>query len=193
MSRIPSHVIDEIMNTARIEEVIGEYVQLKKSGSNYKGLSPFTEERTPSFMVSPAKQIFKCFSTGKGGTAVSFLMELEQFSYPEALRWLAERYNIQLPEEKPLTPEEQQELTERESLQIINAYARDFFADTIKTSNEGKTIGYSYFKERGFKEDTIEKFQLGYCPRNEKSFTETALEKGYKQKYLEQQIGRAHV
>lgn len=186
MSRIPSHTIDEIMNTARIEEVIGEYVQLKKSGSNYKGLSPFTEERTPSFMVSPAKQIFKCFSTGKGGTAVSFLMELEQFSYPEALRWLADRYNIQLPEEKPLTPEEQEELTERESLQIINSYARDFFVDTIKNTSEGKTIGYSYFKERGFKEDTIEKFQLGYCPRNEKSLTETALEKGYKQKYLEQ-------
>ena len=186
MSRIPSHIIDEIMNTARIEEVIGEYVQLKKSGSNYKGLSPFTEERTPSFMVSPAKQIFKCFSTGKGGTAVSFLMELEQFSYPEALRWLAERYNIQLPEEKPLTPEEQQELSERESLQIINSYARDFFADTIKTSSEGKTIGFSYFKERGFTESTIDKFQLGYCPRSEKSFTKTAIEKGYKQKYLEQ-------
>jgi DNA primase len=186
MSRIPSHIIDEIMNTARIEEVIGEYVQLKKSGSNYKGLSPFTEERTPSFMVSPAKQIFKCFSTGKGGTAVSFLMELEQFSYPEALRWLAERYNIQLPEEKPLTQEEQEELSERESLQIINSYARDFFADTIKTSSEGKTIGFSYFKERGFTEATIDKFQLGYCPRSEKSFTETAIEKGYKQKYLEQ-------
>ncbi len=186
MSRIPSHIIDEIMNTARIEEVIGEYVQLKKSGSNYKGLSPFTEERTPSFMVSPAKQIFKCFSTGKGGTAVSFLMELEQFSYPEALRWLAERYNIQLPEEKPLSIEEQQELSERESLQIINSYARDFFAETIKTSSEGKTIGFSYFKERGFTDSTIDKFQLGYCPRNEKSFTETAIEKGYKQQYLEQ-------
>lgn len=186
MSRIPSHIIDEIMNTARIEEVIGEYVQLKKSGSNYKGLSPFTEEKTPSFMVSPAKQIFKCFSTGKGGTAVSFLMELEQFSYPEALRWLAERYNIQLPEAKPLSPEEQQELTERESLQIINTYAKDFFVDTIKNTNEGKNIGYTYFKERGFRDDTIEKFQLGYCPRSEKSFTDTALEKGYKQKYLEQ-------
>src|SRR5690554_5266660 len=185
MSRIPSHIIDEIMNTARIEEVIGEYVQLKKSGSNYKGLSPFTEEKTPSFMVSPAKQIFKCFSTGKGGTAVSFLMELEQFSYPEALRWLAERYNIQLPEAKPLTQEEQEELSERESLQIINSYARDFFVDTIINSAEGKSIGYSYFKERGFREDIIDKFQLGYCPRNEKSFTETAIEKGYKQKYLE--------
>lgn len=174
------------MNTARIEEVIGEYVQLKKAGSNFKGLSPFTEEKTPSFMVSPAKQIFKCFSTGKGGTVVSFLMELEQFSYPEALRWLAERYNIQLPEEKPLTPEEKEELSERESLQIINDYAKSFFVDTIKNSEEGKTIGYSYFKERGFRSDTIDKFQLGYCPKNEKSLTETALEKGYKQKYLEQ-------
>src|SRR5690554_8066636 len=117
------------MNTARIEQVIGEYVQLKKSGSNYKGLSPYTEEKTPSCMVSPAKQIFKCFSTGNGGTAVSFLMELEQFSYPEALRWLAERYNIQLPDAKPLSPEEQQELTDRVSLQFINAYAKVFCVD----------------------------------------------------------------
>lgn len=185
MARIPSHTIDEIMSTARIEEVIGDYVQLKKSGSNYKGLSPFTEEKTPSFMVSPAKQIFKCFSTGKGGTVVSFLMEMEQFSYPEALKWLAERYNIQLPEEKPLTPEEQEQITERESLQIINDYARDFFTDTIMNTNEGKTIGLSYFKERGFRQDIIERFQLGYCPRKEKSFTETALEKGFKQEYLE--------
>lgn len=186
MARIPSHIIDEIMSTARIEEVIGDYVQLKKSGSNYKGLSPFTEERTPSFMVSPAKQIFKCFSSGKGGTVVSFLMEIEQFSYPEALKWLAERYNITLPEEKPLTPEEKEEITERESLQIINDYARDFFVDTIHNSDEGKTIGLSYFKERGFRPEIIERFQLGYCPRKEKSFTETTIEKGYKQAYLEQ-------
>ena len=186
MARIPAHIIDEIMNTTRIEEVIGDYVQLKKSGSNYKALSPFTEEKTPSFMVSPAKQIFKCFSTGKGGTAVTFLMELEQFSYPEALKWLANRYNIVLPEEKPLTPEEQQALSERESLQIVNTFARDFFADTIKNTKEGKTIGHSYFKERGFREDTIDKFELGYCPLEEKSFTETAIEKGYNQAYLEQ-------
>lgn len=186
MRRIPSHIIDDIMNTARIEEVIGDYVQLKKSGSNYKGLSPFTEEKTPSFMVSPAKQIFKCFSSGKGGTVVSFLMEMEQFSYPEALKWLAERYNIQLPEEKPLTEEEKEAITERESLQIINEYARDFFVDTIHKSDEGKTIGLAYFKERGFRQDIIERFQLGYCPRKEQSFTETALEKGFKQQYLEQ-------
>lgn len=185
MSRIPAHLIDEIMNTARVEEVIGEYVQLKKAGSNYKGLSPFTEEKTPSFVVSPAKQIFKCFSTGKGGTVVSFLMEIEQFSYPEALRWLAERYNITLPESKPLTPEEQLELTERESLQIVNTFARDFFVDTIHNSKEGKLIGYSYFKERGYTPETIKRFELGYCPKEEKSLTETAIEKGYKQVYLE--------
>ncbi|MBW7867406.1 MAG: DNA primase [Brumimicrobium sp.] len=185
-ARIPPHIVDEIMNTARIEEVIGEYVQLKKSGSNYKGLSPFTDEKTPSFMVSPAKQIFKCFSTGKGGTVVSFLMEIEQFSYPEALRWLADKYNIQLPEEKPLSEEELQELTERESLQIINTFARDYFVEAMNNTSEGKTVGYSYFKERGFTPQTIEKFQLGYCPQEEKSFTETALEKGYKLTYLEQ-------
>lgn len=185
MNRIPQHIIDEIMNTAHIEEVIGDYVQLKKSGSNYKGLSPFTEERTPSFMVSPAKQIFKCFSSSKGGTVVTFLMEMEQFSYPEALKWLAERYNIELPEEKPLTAEEQEALTERESLQIINDYARDFFVKTIHESDEGKAVGLSYFVERGFRKDIIEKFQLGYCPKNETSLTETALKEGYKQEYLE--------
>lgn len=186
MSRIPAHIIDEIITTARIEEVIGDYVHLKKAGSNFKGLSPFTEERTPSFMVSPAKQIFKCFSTGKGGTVVTFVMEIEQFSYPEALRWLADRYNITIPESKPLTAAEQEELTERESLQIVNTYAKDYFVDTMMNTNEGRNIGLSYFKERGFRIDIIEKFQLGYCPREEKSFTETAIEKGYKQKYLEQ-------
>src|SRR5690554_891077 len=115
------------MNTARIEEVIREYVHLKKAGSNYKGLSPFVDEKTPSFMVSPAKQIFKDFSSGKGGTVVTFLMEIEQFSFPEAVKWLANRYNITLPEEKPLTPEEVLELSERESLQIVNDFAKDYF------------------------------------------------------------------
>jgi DNA primase len=183
--RIPPHIIDDIMNTARIEEVIGEYVNLKRAGSSLKGLSPFTDEKTPSFMVSPAKQIFKCFSTGKGGTVVTFLMEQEQFSYPEALKWLANRYNIELPKEKPLTPEEKAELTERESLSIINDYARDFFHQQLKESEEGKAIGLSYFKERGFSDEIIDQFQLGYCPRSEGSFTETALKKGYKQEYLE--------
>ncbi|MFA5574472.1 MAG: DNA primase [Brumimicrobium sp.] len=185
MSRIPEHIVDEVMNTARIEEVIREYVHLKKAGSNYKGLSPFVDEKTPSFMVSPAKQIFKDFSSGKGGTVVTFLMEIEQFSFPEAVKWLANRYNITLPEEKPLTPEEVLELSERESLQIVNDFAKDYFVDTIKNTKEGKTVGYSYFIERGFTPEIIEKFQLGYCPRDEKSLTETAIAKGFKQEYLE--------
>ena len=111
MARIPPHIIEDIMNTARIEEVIGDFVALKRSGSNLKGLSPFTDEKSPSFMVSPAKQIFKCFSSGKGGTVVSFIMEHEHFSYPEALKWLADRYNIEVPEDKPLTAEEQEQIT----------------------------------------------------------------------------------
>lgn len=183
--RIPQHIIDDIMSTARIEEVIGDYVNLKRAGSNLKGLSPFTEEKTPSFIVSPAKQIFKCFSTGKGGTVVSFLMEQEQFSYPEALKVLAERYNIELPEERPATPEELAEQTERESLSIINDFARDFFVERMHKGEEGKTIGLSYFTERGFRKDIIEKFQLGYCPEKEQSFTDTALKKGFKKEYLE--------
>jgi DNA primase len=183
--RIPAHIIDEIMTTARIEEVIGDYVNLKRAGSNLKGLSPFTEEKTPSFVVSPAKQIFKCFSTGKGGTVVSFLMEQEQFSYPEALKNLADRYNIELPEEKPLTPEELAQQTERESLSIINDFARDFFVERMHQGEEGKTIGLSYFVERGFRTDIIDKFQLGYCPEKEQSFSDTALKKGFKKEYLE--------
>jgi DNA primase len=180
MSRIPPHIIDDILNTARIEEVIGDFVALKKSGSNYKGLSPFTDEKSPSFMVSPVKQIFKCFSSGKGGNVVSFMMEHEHFSYPEALKWLADRYNIEIPEEKPLTSEEQQKLSERESLQVINDFARDFFVDRMHSGVEGKAIGYSYFVERGFRKEIIEKFQLGYCPQQEESFTDVALKKGFR-------------
>lgn len=185
MSNIPPHIIDEIMQTARIEEVIGEFVNLKKAGSNLKGLSPFTNEKTPSFVVSPAKQIFKCFSTGKGGTVVTFLMEKEHFSYPEALRWLADKYGVQLPEERELTPEEQSFISERESLYVINEFAKEHFKKNITDSEEGKSIGYSYFIERGFRPDIIDKFQLGYCLNSGTDFTETALKKGYKLEYLE--------
>ncbi|MDX1445246.1 DNA primase [Lishizhenia sp.] len=186
MARIPQHIIDEIMETSRIEEVIGEFVNLKRAGSSLKGLSPFTDEKTPSFIVSPAKQIFKCFSTGKGGTVVTFLMEKEHFSYPEALRWLADKYHIELPEEKPLTPEEQEQLTERESLHIVNDFAKDFFVEHMHESDEGKAIALSYFRERGLRDDIIKKFQLGFCPQNSKSLTDVALEKGYQLKYLKQ-------
>lgn len=171
------------MNAARIEEVIGEFVHLKKSGSSLKGLSPWTDEKTPSFMVSPAKGIFKDFSSGKGGSVVTFLMEHEHFTYPEALRWLAKRYNIEVEEEKP-TPEMEEARNERESLYIINEFARDWFIDKMWESEEGQNIGLSYFKERGFHESTIKKFQLGYNPDNFQAFTDEAIEKGYKLEYL---------
>ncbi|MFM7542003.1 MAG: DNA primase [Actinomycetales bacterium] len=185
MNKIPSHIIDEIMQTARIEEVIGSFVNLKRAGSNLKGLSPFTDEKTPAFIVSPAKQIFTCFSTGKGGTVVSFLMEKEHFSYPEALKWLANKYNITIPVERESTAEELAILNERDSLYIINDFARNYFVNQMNESDEGKAIGLSYFEERGFRKDIIEKFQLGYCLNKGNDFTKAALEKGYKIEYLE--------
>jgi DNA primase len=185
MSKIPAHVIDQIMQTSRIEEVIGDFVQLKRAGSNLKGLSPFTDEKTPSFMVSPAKQIFKCFSTGKGGTVVSFLMEKEHFSYPEALRWLANRYNIEIPEESAPTAEEIADKNERDSLFIINEFAKNHFFHNLFETEEGKAVGLTYFEERGFRKDIVEKFQLGYCLNVSDDFTKNAIEKGYKLEYLE--------
>ena len=185
MAIIPPHIVDDIMQASRIEEVIGEFVNLKRAGSNLKGLSPFTDEKTPSFVVSPAKQIFKCFSTGKGGTVVTFLMEKEHYSYPEALRWLADKYGIQVPEDKPATAEELAAISERESLHIINEFARDHFKHNLHETNEGKKIGLSYFIERGFRPEIIEKFQLGYCLNKGDDFTQSAISKGYNPEYLE--------
>ena len=185
MAKIPPHIIEDIMQTSRIEEVIGEFVNLKRAGANLKGLSPFTDEKSPSFVVSPAKQIFKCFSTGKGGTVVTFLMEKEHFSYPEALRWLADKYSIQLPEDVPATAEEMAANTERESLHIINEFAKEYFSKNMHESEEGKAIGLSYFEERGFRADIVQKFQLGYCSNKSDEFTKAALAKGYKLEYLE--------
>ncbi len=185
MSKIPAHIVDQIIQASRIEEVIGDFVQLKRAGSNLKGLSPFTDEKTPSFIVSPAKQIFKCFSTGKGGTVVSFLMEKEHFSYPEALRWLASRYNVEIPEETAPTADELAEKTERDSLFIINEFAKNHFTHNLHETEEGSAVGLSYFEERGFRKDIIEKFQLGYCLNISDDFTKHALEKGYKMEYLE--------
>lgn len=185
MSRIPPHIVDEIMQTARIEEVIGEFVNLKRAGSSLKGLSPFVDEKTPSFMVSPAKQIFKCFSSGKGGSVVTFLMEKEHFSYPEALRWLADKYGVQVPEDEPQTAEEIAAITERESLYIINEFAKEHFMHNMHEVNEGQTVALSYFEERGFRPDIVKKFQLGYCLNSGNDFTKHALDKGYKLEYLE--------
>jgi DNA primase len=185
MSKIPSHTIDEIIQTARIEEVIGEFVSLKRAGSNLKGLSPFTDEKTPSFVVSPAKQIFKCFSTGKGGSVVTFLMEKEHFSYPEALRWLADKYNVQIPEETAPTADELAAKSERDSLYIINEFAKNHFMQNLHESEEGKAIGITYFEERGFRKDIIERFQLGYSINVSDDFTKAAIAKGYKLEYLQ--------
>lgn len=184
MSKIPPHIVDQIMQTAIIEEVIGEFVQLKKAGSNLKGLSPFTDEKTPSFVVSPAKQIFKCFSTGTGGTVVTFLMEKEHFSYPEALRWLADKYGIEIPEGRKQTKEELESISEKESLFVINDFANQYFQNNIHSREEGKSIGLSYFVERGYTLETIEKFQLGYCIDKSDDFSKSAINKGYKSEYL---------
>ena len=185
MSKISALIIDQIMQASQIEDVIGDFVNLKRAGSNLKGLSPFTDEKTPSFVVSPAKQIFKCFSTGKGGSVVTFLMEKEHFSYPEALRFLANKYGVQIPEESEPTAKELADKTERESLFIINEFAKNYFYQNLQESTEGKAVGLSYFEERGFTKETIEKFQLGYCLDVSDDFTKAALSKGYSLSYLE--------
>ena len=181
---ISKSTIDKVFESSRVEEVIGDFVQLKKSGSNFKGLSPFSEERTPSFMVSPVKQIWKDFSSGKGGTAITFLMEHEHFTYPEAIKYLANKYNIEV-EETEQTNEQKLESDEMESLYLVSDYANKFFKNTLKKTDEGKSIGLSYFKERGFTEDTINRFQLGYCKDEWTSFTDQAIKDSYKIEFLE--------
>jgi len=181
---ISRSTIDKVFETARVEEVIGEFVQLKKSGSNYKGLSPFSGERSPSFMVSPVKQIWKDFSSGKGGNVVTFLMEQEHYSYPEAIRFLAKKYNIEI-EETEQSNEQKHQADERESMFIVSEYARDYFHETLLKTEQGKAIGLSYFKERGFTDATIQKFQLGYSLNEWDAFSSEALNKGYNLKYLE--------
>ncbi|MBU2525848.1 MAG: DNA primase [Bacteroidetes bacterium] len=176
--------IDKVFETARVEEVIGDFVQLKKSGSNYKGLSPFTDERSPSFMVSPVKQIWKDFSSGKGGNVVAFLMEHEHFTYPEAIKYLAKKYNIEIEETLP-SPEEKEAAGERESLYLVSEYAQKYFAKTLWEDEEGKAIGLSYFKERGFTDETIRSFGLGYSPDSWDAFTKQALADGYLLDFLD--------
>jgi len=182
---ISQNSIAQVFETARVEEVIGDFVQLKKSGSNYKGLSPFSEERSPSFMVSPVKQIWKDFSSGKGGNAVTFLMEHEHFTYPEAIKYLAKKYNIEI-EETERTDEEKEQADTRESLYLVSEYANTYFQKVLHNTNQGKAIGLSYFKERGFTEETIKKFQLGYSLDEWQAFTDDALGKGYNINFLEQ-------
>jgi DNA primase len=181
---ISKATVDTVFETARVEEVIGDFVQLKRAGSNFKGLSPFSDERSPSFMVSPAKGIWKDFSSGKGGNAVAFLMEHSHFTYPEAIRYLAKKYNIEI-EETEQTDEEKANTDVRESMYLVSEFAKDYFHNTLLHSEEGKAIGLSYFKERGFTGETIKKFALGYSPETWDAFTKEALGKGYKLEFLE--------
>lgn len=181
---ITRETIDKVFETARVEEVIGDFVQLKRAGSNYKGLSPFSDERSPSFMVSPVKQIWKDFSSGKGGSVVTFLMEHEHFTYPEAIRFLANKYNIEI-EETETSQEDKIEANEKESMYLVSEFAKTYFNDTLLNSEEGKAIGLTYFKERGFTNETIAKFGLGYSPETWDAFTKEALAKGYQLEFLE--------
>ncbi|NOZ47972.1 MAG: DNA primase [Chlorobi bacterium] len=180
---IDQYTIDRIIETANIVDVIQEYVSLKKRGANFLGLCPFHSEKTPSFSVSPTKEIYKCFGCGKGGNVVNFLMEQEKFTYVEALRLLAAKYHIDIVEKAP-TEQELVQKNERESMMIVANFANDYFINFLHNEEEGKTIGLSYFVERGFNEEIIKKFQLGYCPSGKHTFTDYAVSKGYKLEYL---------
>jgi DNA primase len=180
---IDRETIDRIFDVADIVEVISDFVTLRKSGQNYKGLSPFTNEKTPSFFVSPAKGIYKDFSSGKGGSVVGFLMEHERLTYPEALRYLAKKYNIEIVEKEP-SPQEIQQKNERESLLILTQWAQKYFTNILQNTPEGQSVGMAYFRERGFTDEIIRKFQLGYSPRQKDALTKAALKEGYKLEYL---------
>ena len=181
---ITKESIDKVYDAIRVEEVIGDFIQLKRSGAGYKGLSPFTNERTPSFSVSPSKQIWKDFSSGKGGNAIAFLMEHEHFTYIEAIRYLAKKYNIDL-EETEQNEQEKEKANEREGLYLVSEFARDYFQQVLSNTEEGKALGLTYFKERGFTDETIKTFQLGYSLDSWSALTDEALAKGMNSAYLE--------
>ena len=175
--------IDKILDATNIVDVVGEFVTLRKAGVNYKGLCPFHDDTTPSFMVSPAKNICHCFACGEGGNAVNFLMKHEQITYPEALRWLAKKYNIEI-EEKELTPEEKQQQSERESMFIVNEWAMQYFQDILKNDPDGIAIGKQYFRSRGIRDDIVEKFNLGYALPQRDALAKAALKAGYQEEFL---------
>ena len=181
---IDQSTIARILDAADIVDVVKEFVTLRKAGVNYKGLCPFHDEKTPSFVVSPSKQLCKCFSCGKGGNVVHFIMEHEQMSYPEALRWLAKKYGIEI-QERELTDEEKAQATERESLFVLNEWARDYFIDLLHNHVDGVAVGKAYFRQRGFRDDIIRKFQLGYCLPDRDAMARTAIAKGYRPEFLE--------
>lgn len=180
---INQDTVNKIIDTAQIVDVVQDFVSLKRRGVNFLGNCPFHNEKTPSFTVSPSKGIFKCFGCGKAGNSVGFIMEHEQLSYPEALRYLARKYNIEI-EEETYTPEQVEQKNHRESMMILSSFAQKYFSNILKNDDEGKAIAYSYFKERGFNSESIDKFQLGYSPENRTAFTEYAQKNGYKLEYL---------
>ena len=180
---IDQATIDRILDAAQIYDVVSDFVTLRKRGVNYVGLCPFHDDKTPSFYVSPAKGLCKCFACGKGGNAVHFIMEHEQLSYPDALRFLAKKYGIEI-KERELTGEEKAAQSERESLFVVNQWACDYFRRTLRQTDEGRNVGMAYFRSRGFRDDIIEKFQLGYCTESHDAFAKEALAKGYQQDFL---------
>ncbi|MBE0558919.1 MAG: DNA primase, partial [Proteobacteria bacterium] len=180
---IDHSTIERIFDAAQITEVVSEFVTLKRRGVNMLGLCPFHNEKTPSFTVSPAKGIFKCFGCGKGGNAVNFIMEHEHLSYPEALRWLAKRYHIEV-EEKEVTPEELAKQNERESMLVVTQYAARQFTENLFHGHEGMALGLSYFRERGFADAVLRKFEVGYCNEKRDDFTQKAIAAGSKSDYL---------
>lgn len=182
---IDQPTIDRIMDAARIDEVVSEFVTLKKRGVNLVGLCPFHDDKTPSFYVSPSKGLCKCFACGKGGNPVHFIMEHEQLSYPEALRWLARKYHIEI-QERVLTDKEKQAQSARESLFVINEFAREYFCNTLHNHIDGKSIGQTYFRSRGIRDDIVRKFHLGYCTSEKDALAREALRKGFKKEYLTQ-------
>lgn len=180
---IDKATIDKIMDAANIVDVVSEFVTLRKAGVNYKGLCPFHNEKTPSFVVSPSKGYCHCFSCGKGGNVVGFIMEHEQMTYPEALRWLAKKYNIEI-HERELTDEEKREESERESLFIVNDWALHYFQDNLFNTGQGQAIGLQYFRSRGFRDDTISRFQMGYALPERDALARAAVAKGFKEEFL---------
>ena len=184
MGLIDRATVDRIYAAADIVEIIGDYVTLKRKGVNYQACCPFHNEKTPSFVVSPSKGVFKCFGCGKAGNAVTFVMEHEGISYPEALKAVAKRYGIEV-QERELTEEDIRRNDNRESMFALNGWAYDYFADYLRKSSEGQSVGMSYFRQkRGFTEATIQKFGLGYCSAKGDAMTSAALAAGYKEEFL---------
>ena len=180
---IDRYTVQRILDTAQIVDVVSDFVSLRRAGANYKGLCPFHDDRTPSFMVSPAKNYCKCFACGKGGSPVGFIMEHEQLDYPDALRYLAKKYHIEI-EEREQTDEERRLVSERESMYVLNEYALQWFQNQLRDTVDGRAIGMAYYRHRGFRDDIVKEFRLGFSPTKRDAFCQEALAKGYSREVL---------